>query len=145
MCCTLPFIVLVCLLTLNRVAVGIMSCPDDILVDNWDRGLSAAFDVLVTSSLNPSLIVEVGTSSGVAARVAEECKHEKNDEKGSDLGWQCIPIVVEIYDSYWGSEVRQALSQLASRLAVRTNSAKSQMLGSLYGRLTWSGQMPGPS
>ena len=49
------------------------SRPADILVDNWDRGLSAAFYVLVMSPLNPSLIVEAGTSSGVAAKVAEEC------------------------------------------------------------------------
>ena len=31
---------------------------------NWDRGLSAALDVSVTSPLNPSLIVEAGTTSG---------------------------------------------------------------------------------
>ena len=107
------------------------SRPADILVANWDRGLSAAFDVSVTSPLNPSLIVEAGTSSGVAARAAEEQKHENNDEKCSKLGWQCIPIVVETYGS-WGAEARQALSQLASRLAVRTNGEKSQMLSSLY-------------
>ena len=111
------------------------SRPADILVANWDRGLSAAFDISVTSPLNPSLIVEAGTSSGVAARVAEERTHEKNDEKCSELGWQCIPIVVETYGS-WGSEAKQALSQLASRLAVQTNSEKSQMLGSLCGHLS---------
>ena len=51
------------------------------------------------------------------------------------------------FNTIWllGSEARQALSQLALRLAVQTNSEKSQMLGSLYGHLTWSGQMPGPS
>ena len=43
------------------------------------------------SPLNPSLIVEADTSSGVAARVAEEHKHEKNDEKCSELGWQMHP------------------------------------------------------
>ena len=85
------------------------SRPADILVANWDRGFSAAFDVSVTSLLNPSLYVEVGTSSQVAARVAEERKHEKNDEKCSELGWHSIPIIVETYGS-WGSEARQALS-----------------------------------
>ena len=43
-------------------------------------------------------------------------------------------MVVESYGC-WGTEVRQALSQLASQLAVRTNTYKSQMLNSLYGRL----------
>ena len=32
----------------------------DILGANWDRGLSAALNVSVTSPLNPSLIVEAG-------------------------------------------------------------------------------------
>ena len=70
-------------------------------------------DVSVTSPLNPTLIVEEGTSSGVAARATEECKHEKNGEKCTKLGWQCIPIVVETY-SYWGAEARQDLPQLGS-------------------------------
>ena len=84
------------------------SCPTDILV---------AFDVSLTSLINFSLIVEAGTSSGVAARAAEEHKHEN---KCSELGWQCIPIIIETYGS-WGSEARQTLSLLASRLAVQTN------------------------
>ena len=36
---------------------------------------------------------------------------------------------------FWGAEARQALSQLASRLAVRTNTRISQMLSCLYGHL----------
>ena len=50
---------------------------------------------------------------GVAARAAEERKHENSDEVCSELGWQCIPIVIEMYGS-WGAEARQTLSQLAS-------------------------------
>ena len=64
------------------------SHPADILVAYCDRGLSAACDVSVTSLLNPSLIVEAGTPSQVAARAAKERKHEHNDEKCSELGWQ---------------------------------------------------------
>ena len=63
---------------------------------NWDRGLSAAFNVSVTSPFNTSLIVEVSTFSGVAARTAGERKH-KNNDKCTELGWQCVPIVVETY------------------------------------------------
>ena len=110
------------------------SRPADILVANWDRGFSAAFDVSVTSPLNPFHIVEVGISPGTAAKATEERKHRNNDAKYAELGWHCIPMVVESYGC-WGTEARQALSQLASRLAVRTNTNKSQMLNSLYGRL----------
>ena len=107
------------------------SCPADILVANWDRGFSVAFDV---SPLYPLHIVEAGISPGAAAKATEECKHRNNDAKCEELGWRCIPMVVESYGC-WGTEARQALSQLASRLAVRTNTYKSQMLNSLYGRL----------
>ncbi|KAL5466723.1 hypothetical protein EMCRGX_G030871 [Ephydatia muelleri] len=110
------------------------SRPADILVANWDRGFSAAFDVSVTSPLNPLHIVEAGISPGAAAKATEERKHRNNDAKCEELGWRCIPMVVESYGC-WGTEARQALSPLASRLAVRTNTYKSQMLNSLYGRL----------
>ncbi|KAL5477518.1 hypothetical protein EMCRGX_G024328 [Ephydatia muelleri] len=110
------------------------SRPADILVANWDRGFSAAFDVSVTSPLNPLHIVEVGISPGAAAKATEERKHRNNDAKCEELGWRCIPMVVESYGC-WGTEARQALSQLASQMAVRTNTYKSQMLNSLYGRL----------
>ena len=110
------------------------SRPADILVANWDRGFSAAFDVSVTSPLNPLHIVEAGISPGAAAKATEERKHRNNDAKCAELGWCCIPMVVESYGC-WGTEARQALSQMASRLAVRTNTYKSQMLNSLYGRV----------
>ena len=73
-------------------------------------------------------------SPGAAAKATEEHKHVNNDAKCVELGWRCIPMVVESYGS-WGTEARQALSQLVSLLAVRTNTHKSQMLNSLYDRL----------
>ena len=51
------------------------SRPADILVDNWDIGFSAAFDVSMTSSLNSLHIVEAGMLPGAAAKVTEERKH----------------------------------------------------------------------
>eukprot|EP00731_Ephydatia_muelleri_P031406 Em0022g920a len=45
--------------------------PADILVTNWDNGISAAFDVTVTSLLNSDVIMEAGMNSGIAARAAE--------------------------------------------------------------------------
>ena len=86
------------------------SRPADILVANRDRGFSAAFDVSVTSPLNPLHIAEAGISPGAAAKATEERKHRNNDAKGC----RCIPMVVESY-GYWGTEARQVLSQLASR------------------------------
>ena len=64
------------------------SHPADILVANWDRGFSAAFDVSVTSSLNPLHILQAGISPGAAAKVTEERKHKNNDAKCADAAFQ---------------------------------------------------------
>ena len=76
-------------------------------------------------------------SSGVAARAAEERKHSENDGKCKELGWRCIPLVVETYGA-WGSEATQVFSIVAPRLAVRTNSSKS-LKGS--GHLIWPSEL----
>ncbi|KAL5509222.1 hypothetical protein EMCRGX_G004553 [Ephydatia muelleri] len=62
--------------------------PADILVTNWDNGISAAFDVTVASPLNSSTIMEAGmymysasVTTGVAALTTELRKHSSNDTK----------------------------------------------------------------
>ena len=65
-------------------------------------------------------------SSGVAARAAEKRKHLQNDAKCKELGWRCIPLVVETYGA-WGPEVIEVFSTVASRLAA----PKSRALATL--------------
>ncbi|KAL5499696.1 hypothetical protein EMCRGX_G011153 [Ephydatia muelleri] len=101
---------------------------------NWLCGKPAAFDLTVVSPLNPTFISEAGRTAGSAAVAAELRKHSANDAKCSELGWTCIPLVAESYGA-WGSEAVQAFSRLASYLATRTNSPKSKVVCSLYGRL----------
>eukprot|EP00731_Ephydatia_muelleri_P034029 Em0045g14a len=108
--------------------------PADILASNWLCGKPAAFDLTVVSPLNPTIISEAGRTAGSAAVAAELRKHSANDAKCSELGWTCIPLVAESYGA-WGSEAVQAFSRLASYLATRTNSPKSKVACSLYGRL----------
>eukprot|EP00731_Ephydatia_muelleri_P018057 Em0011g97a len=108
--------------------------PADILASNWLCGKPAAFDLTVVSPLNPTFISEAGRTAGSAAVAAELRKHSANDAKCSELGWTCIPLVAESYGT-WGSEAVQAFSRLASYLATRTNSPKSKVVCSLYGRL----------
>ena len=109
----------------------------DILVTNWDNGISAAFDVTVTSPLNSSIIMEVGMYSGVAARAAKFRKHTQNDTKCAELSWKCIPLAVESYGA-WGPEALKAFSQVATRLAIRGNTSKSMTLTDLFGHLSHS-------
>ncbi|KAL5477912.1 hypothetical protein EMCRGX_G024767 [Ephydatia muelleri] len=70
--------------------------PADILVTNWDNGISAAFDVTVASPLNSSTITEAGMYSGAAAKAAELRKHTKNDSKCAELSWKCIPLAARL-------------------------------------------------
>ena len=71
----------------------------------------------------------------MAAKAAESRKHEHNDTKCSELGWQCIPLAVETYGA-WGEEACNAFSYIAMCEAILTNCSKSQVLGDLYGRLS---------
>ena len=55
----------------------------------------------MASLLNSSSVVEVGMPSGVAAVAAEKKrKHSENDVKCKELGWRCIPLVVEAYGAW---------------------------------------------
>ena len=111
--------------------------PTDILVTNWDNGISAAFDVTVASPLNSSTITEAGMYSGAAVRAAELRKHTQNDSKCAELSWKCIPLAVECYGA-WGPEALKAFSQVATRLAICGNTSKSMALTDLFGRLSHS-------
>ena len=77
--------------------------PADILVSNPSGSASAAYDITVTSPLNPSIILESGVSASTAAKAAEVRKHSKYDVKCSELGWRCTPLAVETYGA-WGTE-----------------------------------------
>ena len=87
---------------------NINSRPADILVQSWDRGHPAAFDVTVTSPLTPAILNISSIYEGAAGRVAEARKHTTNDAKCQDLGWLCIPLAVEMYGN-WGKEAHEVL------------------------------------
>ena len=73
--------------------------------------------------------------AGAAARQTEERKHTCNDAICSELGWKCVPLVVESFGA-WGRTAGQFFSQLAVRLAAQANSTQAAMLTSIYGRLS---------
>ena len=109
----------------------------DILTSNWLCGKPAAFDLSVTSSLNPSFPSEV-----------ELRKHSANDAKCSEQGWTCIPLVVESYGA-WGKEAVEAFSCLSPHHAT-CKDQHPQVQGGLrlYGYLNITlvpvSQCPGP-
>ena len=124
-----------------RVEVGyglardhINSRPSDVLVQGWDRGKPAAFDVTVASPLTPVTLNNASTSVGAAAYAAELRKHVANDTRCQELGWTCIPLTVETYGN-WGMEAQSVFSHLASLLAIGQAIPKPKMLGDIYGHL----------
>ena len=88
----------------------------------------------MTSPLNLNVLLEARLTAGAAARATELRKHEANDGKCRELGWVCVPMVVEAYGA-WGAEAMESLSCLASRLATSSNKARAAVLNNLYGRL----------
>ena len=110
------------------------TCPADILASNWLCGKPTAFDLSVTSPLNPSLLSEAGLTAGSAAVAAELRKHSAYDAKCSELGWTCIPLVVESYGA-WGREAVQAFSRLAHTLPQGPTPPSPRWSPTFYGRL----------
>ena len=109
------------------------SRPADILLPNWALGKPAAFDISVTSPLNPQIVSVAGLSAGAAALSTEGRKHTENDPKCNALGW-CVPLVTESYGA-WGKEAMDSFKMLASRLAIISGKPKSVVLSDLYSRL----------
>ena len=108
--------------------------PADVLVPNWELGKPAAFDLSVTSTLHSSVLLEASMTAGSAALVAEKRKHNTGDRKCEELGWVCIPLVVETYGC-WGAQLWRAFSKVAGRLSTRLNEPKSKTIFGLYNRL----------
>ncbi|KAL5497160.1 hypothetical protein EMCRGX_G013584 [Ephydatia muelleri] len=110
--------------------------PADILIPSWSNGdKPAAIDVSITSPLKSNILSEAGVVAGAAARQTEERKHTCNDTICSELGWKCVPLVVETFGA-WGRTAGQFFGELASRLAAQSHSSKTTMLNNIYGRLS---------
>ncbi|KAL5500204.1 hypothetical protein EMCRGX_G011723 [Ephydatia muelleri] len=113
------------------------SRPADILVQGWNRGKPAAFDVTVTSPLTPVSLNNASASVGAAAYAAECRKHAANDTRCQELGWLCIPLAVETYGN-WEKEAQSVFSRLASLLSISKAIPKSKTLSEIYSRLNMS-------
>ena len=117
------------------------SRPADILLPNWAFGKPSAFDISVTSPLNPKIVSVAGLSAVAAALSTEERKHTGNDPKCNALGWCCIPLVAESYGA-WEKEAINSFKMLASHLAITSGKTKSAVLSELYSRLNLNFNCP---
>ena len=117
------------------------SRPADILLSNWALGKPDAFDISVTSPLNPKIVSVAGLSAVAAALSTEERKHTENDPKCNALGWCCIHLVEELYGA-WGKEAIDLFKMLASHFAISSGKTKSAVLSELYNRLNLNFNCP---
>ena len=120
------------------IIIIINSRPADVLVQSWDRGKLAAFDVTVASPLTPATLNEASASAGAAAHVAENRKHAANDTKCQELGWGGHVSLWQskhMETAAGGKEAQYVFSCLASLLAVGQSSPKPKMVAEIYGRL----------
>ena len=90
--------------------VSLRTHPVDILFTNWDNGISAAFNVTVTSPLNSSVIT---VWKWACTQMIKFRKHSQNDVKCAELSWKCIPPAVERYGA-WASEASHSFSHCNS-------------------------------
>ncbi|KAL5493235.1 hypothetical protein EMCRGX_G014382 [Ephydatia muelleri] len=109
--------------------------PANILIPNWELGKPAAVDLCITSPLNYKTLQVACVIPGSAAWQAEKRKHHSNDATCLELGWTCIPLVVESFGC-WGPEAQRSLSRLAGGLATRLRQPKSITTNQIYGMMT---------
>ena len=91
--------------------------------------ITAACDLSVTSPLNSKILSEAGVTAGAAAHAGPLSSKNMRPMMLSvtnDLGWICIPLVVESYGA-WGKEALDTFSMLASRLATSSSRPKSRV------------------
>ena len=69
---------------------------------------------------------------GAAAEAAGRRKHTANDPKCAELGWVCVPLVVET-DCNWGEEARRTFALLATRLAFGSSFHKARVIVTCLG------------
>ena len=85
----------------------------DILLPVWNSGQPAALDVIFTSPLQSSFIINASEKSGSALSATEERKYEQYSQKCFKVGFQFIPLA---FESFWGlsETVRKTLKGIAT-------------------------------
>ena len=110
--------------------------PADVLVQCWSLNRPAALDVTVVSPFASNLVNGAGDLGGVfgAVKAAEKRKRITNLAKCRALGWECIPLAVDIYGC-WGKSAHMAFSVIADRMAANMNIRRGEAQRTIYGVL----------
>ena len=113
--------------------------PADLLVPNWVLGKPAAFGLSVTSPLNPTTLLEVSVTTGVAALTTELRKHSSNCTKCKELDWVCVPLVVESYGAWENKNGTKNMMMKVTKNMRMMNAMKKKVTMNM--RVTHTGQV----
>ena len=117
------------------------SRPADIFLPNWSRGLPAALDVTVISTLQTSTLSGAAKDQGYALRVGEGRKIAAHQEACQAVGMSFVPLVVESLGG-WSEEAALTISRIGHLLGQRTGSPPGETTRHLFQRLSvalWRG------
>ena len=107
------------------------SRPADILVQGWERGLPAAFDVSVLSPHSSQ------PGGGECLSWSALLKPESTLPMTASVENWCTPLAVESYGN-WGMEAHSVFKCLASLIAIHQSCPKASVSAELYGHLNLS-------
>ena len=106
---------------------GGRSRPADIFLPCWKRGLPAALDVTVTSSLQAATVQSASTSQGHALKIAESHKLAIHDNLCRAQGISFIPLAVEVLGG-WSSLACSTFKEIARMKDSRLGLCNSTVL-----------------
>lgn len=95
------------------------SKPGDIYLPHWSRGVQAALDVTVVSSLQSKLVDAASLTPGAALISAEDAKCRKYEEACSHANINLIPLAVEALGG-WSATAVSNLFKIAKLAADRS-------------------------
>ena len=110
---------------------GNRSKPADIYVPTWSAGLPAAFDVMITSPLQPTTITRAAETAGASLTVAEEGKYRKHCENCDNEGITFIPLVVETLGG-WSALALRTVRRIAILADARRPTPRDSRVAPLY-------------
>lgn len=120
---------------------GSSSRPADIYLPNWKRGLPAALDVTVISTLQQQTVDGASTTPGYALKVGEDRKMAAHAEACHSIGVIFTPLVLETLGG-WSEEAILTISAIGRLQGQRLGTSPTEATRHLFQRLSislWKG------
>jgi hypothetical protein len=119
----------------NALIPGTQGRPADVLIRAWGHGgKDMAYDVVVTSPLQKTLVKRAGREDGVATKKAFEDKLRKYGEACRVNGMEMSPMAVDTFGA-WHPKSAMQLKRLAKALARQTGEDEGSAVSHTFQRM----------